>query len=79
VAGPNRRALLMTLVRAQARLGDVDAALATALELETDLISSGRSGEQITSDLHAVSELVPSLVVGAGRLRTPELRPRRID
>lgn len=79
MAGPSRRHLLMTLLRAQVMLGDTEAAQATALEIETDLISSCRSERQVTAELEAVNRLLPAWVVGWGVPGAREMGSRRVD
>ncbi|KAA1416402.1 hypothetical protein F0U44_18990 [Nocardioides humilatus] len=77
--GAHRRALLTTLARVQTMLGDHDAALATALEIQVELIASGRSREQIDSELAEVNRAVRVPAWGGGTADLPRPPSRRID
>ncbi|WP_183094507.1 ATP-binding protein [Nocardioides stalactiti] len=77
--GPSRRALLTTLARVHAMLGDDEAAQATVLEIETELIASGRSSTQVTTELEEVSRAVQVPAWDGGSQDPPRPPSRRID
>ncbi len=58
--GPARRFVLLQLARAQSQLGDTAAALATARDIEVDLLGSGRSHEQIQAELEQLRREIPA-------------------
>ena len=61
VPGPQRRNMLSLLARAQAQLGDTAAALATARQIEAELLASGRPGEAAQAELHELRQVVSAL------------------
>jgi predicted ATPase/class 3 adenylate cyclase len=77
--GPHRRSLLTTLARVQAMLGDHEAARSTTLEIELELISSGRSPVQMQAELEDVSRNVQAPAWGGGTEDHPRPPSRRID
>jgi len=59
--GPRRRFMLLQLARAQSQLGDIEAATATAREIEAELLDSGRPPERVQAELEQLREQVPAL------------------
>ena len=66
--GPQRRNMLSLLLRAQAQLGDNAAALATARQIEAEVLASGRPPEAVQAELAELRPVVAALnKAGAGR------------
>jgi len=67
--GGIRRFALLQLARAHSQLGDAEAALTIAREIETELLSSGHPLELVQAELDQVRQHVPVLT-SAGAVRT---------
>jgi hypothetical protein len=58
--------MLLQLARAQAQLGDDEAAAATAGEIESELRDSGRPPQQVLAEVAELREQLPSLSATPG-------------